>query len=97
MKPRQSINPKRRIAPPRFLDISQQETLLTNLRYVGSAFHKRTPSDYGFHPPANPRPHKSLCDDLRQIPYQEARTLFVAGIRKSMVSTYHEGSLPKYF
>jgi len=96
MKPRQSANPKRRIAPPQSLDASQQESLLASARYVGSALHKHTPSDYGFHPPTNPRPHKSLCDDLRPLPYPEARALFVAAIRKGMVSTHREGDLPKY-
>ena len=96
MKPRQSANPKRRIAPSQSLDASQQECLLDATRYVGSALHKRTPSDYGFHPPANPRPHKSLCDDLRMIPRVEAEALFAAGILKSMVSTHCEGDLPKY-
>ena len=38
----------------------------------------------------------SLCDDVRVIPLQEAQRLFVAGVRKSMVSTYRQGSLPKY-
>ena len=74
----------------------EQAALLRAAKYVGSALHKRTPSNYGFHPPANPRAHKSLCDDVRAIPLQEAQRLFVAGIRKSMVSTYRQGSLPKY-
>jgi hypothetical protein len=96
MKPRQSANPKRRIAPPQSLDASQQASLLAAARYVGSALHKRTPSDYGFHPPSNPRPHKSLCDDLRPILRAEAEALFAAGIRKDMISTHREGDLPKY-
>jgi hypothetical protein len=45
------------------------------------------PADYGFHPPSDPRPHKSLCDDLRTIPAAEARRLFAAGVRNGMIST----------
>lgn len=93
---RQSKDPKRCIAHVKALDASQQEFLLSSARYVGSALHKRTPSDYGFHPPTNPRPHKSLCDDLRPIPCVEAKALFAAGISKNMVSTYQEGDFPKY-
>jgi hypothetical protein len=96
MKLRQSNNPKRRIAPPGSLSAQEQASLLAATRYVGSALHKRTPGDYGFHPPANPRAHKSLCDDLRAIPLQEAQRLFAAGIGKSMVSTYRGANLPKY-
>jgi hypothetical protein len=96
MKSRQSNNPKRRIAPPRSLSAQDLASLLAATRYVGSAQHKRIPANYGFHPPANPRPHKALCDDLRVVPLEEAQRLFAAGISKSMVSIYREGDLPKY-
>jgi hypothetical protein len=93
---RQSNNPKRRIAEPGALNPRQQERLLAQCRYVGSALHKMRPADYGFHPPANPRPHKSLCDDLRPIAAAEAVQLFIAGLRKGMVSTPCIDGLPKY-
>lgn len=96
MNQRQSNNPKRRIAPPDLLSIEEKELLLRVSRYVGSALHKSKPANYGFHPPINPRPHKSLCDDKRSIPLQEAQRLFESGIRKGMVSTHREGNLPKY-
>lgn len=96
IRPRQSNNPKRRIAPPNSLDAQEQASLLAATRYVGSALHKRIPSNYGFHPPTNPRPHKSLCDDLRPVSSQEAQCLFAAGVGKSMISTHREGQLPKY-
>lgn len=96
MSQRQSNNPKRRIAPPDMLTVEERELLLAKSRYVGSALHKHKPANYGFHPPINPRPHKSLCDDRRSIPLQEAQRLFESGIRKGMVSTYREGNLPKY-
>jgi len=77
--------------------LEQQDVFLDAAKYVGSANHKRRPADYGFHPPASPRPHKSLCDDLRLIPAAEARRLFVDGVRRGMVSEYCTGNgLPKY-
>ena len=96
MSQRQSNNPKRRITPPDLLSIEGKELLLRVSRYVGSALHKSKPANYGFHPPFNPRPHKSLCDDRRSIPLQEAQRLFESGVRKGMISTHWEGDLPKY-
>jgi len=96
MRARQSNNPKRRIAQPGAFTAEQQERFLIAARYVGSANHKRRPADYGFQPPANPRPHKSLCDGLRSIPRAEAAKLFVAGVRKGMVSTSMIDGQPKY-
>lgn len=96
MPVRQSNNPKRRIAAPGVLSPQQQETLLTPGTYVGSALHKMRPADYGFRPPINPRPHKSLCDDLRPMFAAEAVQLFFAGVRKGMVSTVCIDGLPKY-
>ena len=96
MTKRQSNNPKRRVAPPGELDLLEVERLVAETRYVGSALHKQYPGNYGFHPPVNPRPHKSLCDDVRSIPLEEARRLFESGIRRGMVSTCRQGDLPKY-
>jgi len=93
---RQSNNPKRRIEPVGSLTEKDKESLLAVLLYVGSALHKQKPSNYGFHPPVNPRAHKSLCDDKRSVPLEEARFLFQAGIQKGMVSIYRQGDFPKY-
>lgn len=96
MRNRQSQNPKRRIADPGTWSPHQLSALLGNISYIGSANHKRRPADYGFHPPANPRSHKSLCDDLRPVPLKEAQRLFIDGIRRGMVSTYLIDGFPKY-
>ena len=72
---RQGNNPKRRIAVEVAPDVL---TSLSESRYVGSAHHKRYAADYGFAPPANPRPHKSLCDGINR---REALDLFRSGIR----------------
>lgn len=96
MPTRQSNNPKRRIAPtdetePQFLD-----RVAATAVYTGHAQHKSKPADYGFHPPADPRPNKSLCDGSRVIKLAEATALFRAGIRRGMISTYRVDGLPKY-
>jgi hypothetical protein len=96
MRKRHSQNPKRRIAEPASRLASELEALLRSIRYVGSANHKRRPADYGFQPPINPRPHKSLCDDLRPLPRKEAQRLFIQGIRLGMISEYQIAGLPKY-
>jgi hypothetical protein len=70
--------------------------LIQRVRYVGSGHHKLKPGDYGFQPPANPRPTKSVYDDLRAIRLEEAQTLFRRGIDLGMVSAFAEGALPKY-
>ena len=69
---------------------------MNEVQYTGSAHHKRVPADYGFNPPVNPRPDKSLCDGSRCVTAAEAMELFFQGIRRGMISNFHEGELPKY-
>ena len=90
---RQGNNPKRRIA----VEVTPQTLAsLSKVRYSGSALHKTKLADYDFNPPVNPRPKKSVCDDLRVIGKIEAVKLFRAGIARHMVSTYLINGLPKY-
>ena len=87
--------PNRRIAPAGMVS----DAILSNLslaNYVGSPLHKLRPADYGLDPPVSPRPGKSLCDDLRPVPRQEATRLFRAGIRLRMVSKPLADGLPKF-
>ncbi len=70
--------------------------LVRQAQYTGNAHHKRSAADYGFNPPANPRPSKSLCDGNRTVKKNEAKALFHEGIRRGMVSVHHEDDLPKY-
>jgi hypothetical protein len=94
---RQSNNPKRRIAAAGTLSDADCALLTARAKYVGSALHKRAPADYDFHPPISPRPHKSLCDDLRPVPYAEARQLFEEGIARGLMSPVPAAdTLPKY-
>ena len=94
--PREGNDPTRRIAAPEHLSEAQRVALAARLRYVGRAYHKTKPADYGLEPPANPRPSKSICDGLRIIRLAEARELFRAGILRGMVSTYFIADAPKY-
>jgi len=89
-------NPKRRIAA---LDIVEREglkELSQRATYVGSANHKRYPGNYGFHPPSNPRPWKSMCDAHRVVNKEEAQDLLEQGILKGMISGVTIDGMPKY-
>ena len=76
------------------------DRLLDEAVYVGSAHHKRAPADYGFHPPTNPRPNKSLCDSRRDggriVKRDEAKRLFREGVKRGMIGRLGEDGLPKY-
>ena len=89
-------NRKRRIAKRGDFSAEQLVRIAEQARYGGSALHKSRPADYGLDPPVNPRPTKSLCDSLRVIRADEARSLLLAGIRRGMISTWLVGGLPKY-
>lgn len=93
---RQGSNPKRRIVDVGSIAQDALEELSARLVYAGSANHKRHPGDYGFHPPSNPRPWKSVCDARRPLLSAEARTLMADGIRKGMISTPDADGVPKY-
>ncbi len=96
MPKRQGNNPKRRVSVKQGIDASVLERCAQHAIYTGSPHHKRFPADYDFHPPANPRPNKSLCDSKIRIRRNEARTLFHAGIQRGMISKPMHDGLPKY-
>ena len=89
-------NPKRRIADHNQFEADVLNIFADELVYVGNAIHKRYPGDYGFDPPVNPRPWKSLCDKGHTILLAEAQQLLRSGILKGMISTYFQGDVPKY-
>ena len=66
------------------------------LVYVGSAHHKQSPGDYGFHPPVNPRASKSLCDGHNVILRAEAQQLLRTGVLMGMFSPFEGDGSPKY-
>ena len=88
-------NPKRRIAKHGHYNARQLASFAA-ARYNGMGHHKTKPADYGFDPPAAPRPSKSVCDDKRIVMRAEAVQLFQAGVRRGLVSTHMVGKLPKY-
>ena len=93
MPKRQGNDPKRRIACKGTIDPGVLERLANEMRYVGSAHHKRQPADYGFYPPVNPRRNKSVCGAVRKA---QAQALFREGIGRGMVSGFRKNGLPKY-
>ncbi len=93
---REGNRPDRRILPAAATTDAIRRSLDERLCYVGSAHHKLRPGDYGFVPSHNPRPSKSVCDDMRPLLRQEASELFRAGIMHGMVSALLDGDLPKY-
>jgi hypothetical protein len=93
---RVSNNPKRRFIASNQYPAAQLRSLAKSLIYVGSANHKRFPADYNFHPPANPRPWKSMCDLHRQVLRDEAQALLENGVRKAMISEIKDDGFPKY-
>lgn len=96
MAQRSGNRPIRRIARADSLGSAERNELATRMVYVGSAHHKRSPGDYGFHPPVSPRPWKSLCDATRVILRAEARALLREGVTRGMVSELAGDGLPKY-
>ena len=97
MPKRQGNNPKRRIIPRHEIAQNVLDRLLDEAHYTGSALHKRSAADYGFHPPANPRPTKSLCDGTgRTVRLGEAKALFRQGVERGMISRTGEDGFPKY-
>lgn len=73
--------------------------LASSASYGGSAHHKAKPADYRFKPAVNPRSTKSLCDDKRVVPFNEAQQLLRHAFQLGMVSSDaspKENALPKY-
>ena len=97
MSKRSGNRPIRRIARADSFDTVELKNLAKRMAYVGSAHHKRFPGDYGFHPPVNPRPWKSLCDGTRTILRAEAQRLLREGVIRGMVSEPAGDDLPNMY
>jgi len=93
---RQSPRLDRRFLPRDSLTTEQREELANRITFVGKNLHKLRPGDYGLDPPVNPRPSKSVCDDLRPVLKAEATKLLREGAHAGMVSTFVLDGVPKY-
>jgi hypothetical protein len=93
---RKGSDPRRRLAVADKFGAEARDALAQRLVYVGSALHKSKPGDYGFRPPVNPRPWKSICDGLRVVLLAEARDLLRRGILRGMFSDVSADEIPKY-
>ena len=96
MAPRQSNNPKRRLIAANSVNAERLLVLANSVAYTGSALHKRSPGNYNFSPPTNPRPSKSLCDGKRALLREEAANLLRTGILNGFVSFFSDNTFPKY-
>jgi len=96
MPKREGNRPDRRILPADATTPDQRRAMVERLIYVGSGHHKLRPGDYGFMPPQNPRPSKSVCDKLRPVLLAEAQALFARGIELGMISRPADNGAPKY-
>ena len=83
MRNRTGVNTKRCISD----DIVPEalEMLVQRVSYGGNPEHKRNPGDFGLTPPSQPRPDKSLCDDVGIFSKATAAQLLKDGIRRGVV------------
>ncbi|MCW8795446.1 MAG: hypothetical protein OQK67_00075 [Chlorobium sp.] len=93
MKKRSRFNRKRRFDD----DLSTEELmeLSGRIRYAGNPEHKRNPGDFGLNPAFNPRPDKSLCDDVGIFNKADAEGLLKEGARLGLVSKNRRGEWPQ--
>jgi hypothetical protein len=95
MKKRNGFNRKRRIASIGSWDANEKEERALTAKYGGNSEHKKSPSDYGLIPPANPRPGKTLCDGEKPLFKAEAERLLASGFRKGMISEQMRDGWPQ--
>ena len=93
MKKRTGFNTKRCISD----DIMPEalEMLTQRVSYGGNPEHKRNPGDFGLTPPSQPRPDKSLCDDVEIFSKAMAVQLLKEGIRRGLVSQSLRNGFPQ--
>jgi hypothetical protein len=97
MKPRRTVNPKRRLRPPPHSEEERLnlEALAAAASYGGNPEHKRNPGDFGLNPPAQPRQGKSLCDYAEVFTRAEALSLVKDGLRFGLVSIQMRNGWPQ--
>lgn len=88
------FNKKRKLQSPRPNE-AERRTLLAQVDYTGSPYHKRNPGDFGLTPPALPRPDKTLCDGVEIFEKAIAQELLQKGILKGLVSEQKHNGFPQ--
>ncbi|HRY93553.1 MAG TPA: hypothetical protein P5147_08825 [Myxococcota bacterium] len=89
------FNPRRKIRSQDQTSAESRAHLATTARYIGSGHHKMHPNDYGLTPPCNPRPGKTLCDEIKEFPKVQAVELLLQGIKRGMISEQLRNGWPQ--
>ncbi|CAB3647599.1 hypothetical protein [Achromobacter pestifer] len=97
MKPRRSVNPKRKLraAPQSEVERGWLDVAASKVAYGGNPEHKRNPGDFGLQPPAQPRQGKSLCDHAELFRRSEAVALLRTAFRRGLVSIQERNGWPQ--
>jgi hypothetical protein len=80
------------------VDLPESDSLCSlskRVRYVGSAYHKRNPGDFGLTPPAQPRPDATLCDGAEIFKRKTAQELLEKGVKAGLISVQRRGDFPQ--
>ncbi|MBM3422612.1 MAG: hypothetical protein FJY09_05110 [Chlorobi bacterium] len=93
MRKRGSFNDKRRFMGPADPEVLNE--IVSRVSYGGNPEHKRNPGDFGLTPPAQPRPDKSLCDEIGVFRRAEAERLLRDGLKRGMVSEHWRQGFPR--
>jgi len=71
------------------------EAIVDRVSYGGNPEHKRNPGDFGLTPSAQPRPDKSLCDEIGVFRKAEAERLLRDGVKRGLVSENWRHGFPQ--
>lgn len=93
MRKRRSFNPKRRIRSVASTDYLTD--LAKRVIYGGNPEHKRNPGDFGLTPPSQPRPDKTLCDEVGIYKRSVAQSLLRRGVEKGLISENEHNGYPQ--
>lgn len=86
-------NPKRSIAQR--VAIDRLKRVSAAMSYGGNPEHKRNPGDFGLTPPVQPRPDKTLCDDVHIFERAVALEHLRRGVERGLVSESWTGDWPQ--
>ena len=95
MNERRHFNRKRRIVDPK-PEPRVLEEFAGRVHYRGSPYHKRSPGDFGLTPPAQPRPDKTLCDEVGITTAADAQGWLQEGVRRGSISANPKDGYPKH-